>query len=671
MNDSPTLDDLVVNTTLTGATIVFYSIDDSTNPSNILSNNTPLVEGTTYYAFQGTGDCAQSLAITVHADCSYITVTKEANVTEVTNVGDEIIYTISITNNNIISVNPTSVNDPLVNVSYVSGDDNDNGLIDFGETWIYQGTYIVAISDFDNNGIDFNGNADGDGDIDNQVTVSSVSNNGTTVSDVSADAVVLLIQNPAISLTKAGSGNFCPTDTDIIYTITVTNTGNVALTGVTVTDANADSIVPSVIGSIQVGESVTVVATHIITNDDIINGAVYNSAQVQATTTNGYVVTDISDDPNNMNDIDSDGDGDPDDITVVYEDFDCDGILDDIDDDNDGIIDIVENNGFDPNIDQDGDNVPQYLDDDDNDSAIGNDDGLPQNDTDGDNLPNHLDIDADGDGIPDNVEGQSTLDYIPPTGIDTDGDGLDDAYDDVDSLGIIPQDTDLDATPDYLDTDSDNDNVPDNIEGNDQNHDGIADATATGTDTDYDGLDDGFEGSDVDDVDVNDEINIPFIDLPDTDIDVNDGGDVDYRDTDDDNDDIPTTDEDADSDGNYANDDCDEDGIPDYLDPDLCIIEMPEGFSPDGDGENDNFFVEGLANLYPNFMLEIYDRYGNIVYHYQHNGTANEPEWWNGISNGRLTISKSSGVPVGTYFYILYPNKKGKRAKVGWLYVNK
>ena len=115
----------------------------------------------------------------------------------------------------------------------------------------------------------------------------------------------------------------------------------------------------------------------------------------------------------------------------------------------------------------------------------------------------------------------------------------------------------------------------------------------------------------------------------------------------------------------------DDDGIPDYLDPDTCIIVVPQGFSPNNDGENDNFYIEGLANLYPKFTLEIYDRYGNIVYHYQHDGSTTEPKWWNGVSNGRLTISKSVGVPSGTYFYILYPNKKGIRAKVGWLYVNK
>ncbi|MBT8223657.1 MAG: DUF11 domain-containing protein, partial [Eudoraea sp.] len=104
----------------------------------------------------------------------------------------------------------------------------------------------------------------------------------------------------------------------------------------------------------------------------------------------------------------------------------------------------------------------------------------------------------------------------------------------------------------------------DNNEGNDFNFDGIPDQNYTGTDTDGDGLDDGYEGSDVNDgFDVNDEIDDPANDLPDTD----GTEDVNYRDIDDDGDGIDTPDEDADDDGDPTNDDSDDDGTPDYLDP--------------------------------------------------------------------------------------------------------
>ncbi|MDT7831567.1 PA14 domain-containing protein [Flavobacteriaceae bacterium S356] len=156
-------------------------------------------------------------------------------------------------------------------------------------------------------------------------------------------------------------------------------------------------------------------------------------------------------------------------------------------------------------------------------------------DSDGDGVNNNLDIDADNDGIPDNVEAQTTSGYVAPTAVDTDGDGLADVYD-PDCTGAncsgvtgvdlsTPNDHDGTGEPDYLDTDSDDDGTPDIQENGD------SDNTLSGTDTDGDGLDDNFEGSNNDDgYDVNDEINTPSTDLPDEDSDLGAGGDVDFRD---------------------------------------------------------------------------------------------------------------------------------------------
>ena len=141
--------------------------------------------------------------------------------------------------------------------------------------------------------------------------------------------------------------------------------------------------------------------------------------------------------------VDTDGDGVPD--------------KDDMDDDGDGILDIVEK-------------------------------GI---DTDGDGIPNKLDIDSDNDGILDNVEAQSSKNFIPPSGKDVDGNGLDDAYEDTPGScnGLTPIDTDHDYVPDYLDIDSDNDSILDNVE---------AQPTKTyiapcGIDSDGNGLDDHYE----------------------------------------------------------------------------------------------------------------------------------------------------------------------------------
>ena len=248
----------------------------------------------------------------------------------------------------------------------------------------------------------------------------------------------------------------------------------------------------------------------------------------------------------------------------------------DIDDDNDGILDTVE----DPNLDGDDDPLTDPLD------------------SDGDGYPDHLDIDSDNDGIPDNVEGQTTAGYIPPTGNDSDNDGLDDAYEGSGDEGVTPVNTDGTDEVDYLDADTDNDLVADNNEGNDFNFDGVPDQNFTGTDTDGDGLDDGYEGSDVNDgFDVNDEIDDPANDLPDTD----GTEDVNYRDIDDDGDGIDTPDEDADGDGDPTNDDTDEDGTPDYLDPFVAnpnIIVLKVDVFNDENGDMDYQVGETISYVF-------------------------------------------------------------------------
>ena len=92
-------------------------------------------------------------------------------------------------------------------------------------------------------------------------------------------------------------------------------------------------------------------------------------------------------------------------------------------------------------------------------------------DTDGDGLDNSFDLDSDDDSIPDNIEAQSTLGYISPSGsnagiTDANNNGLDDNYESSQGgTDLTPPDTDNDGISDYLDNDSDNDRVSDCLEG--------------------------------------------------------------------------------------------------------------------------------------------------------------------------------------------------------------
>ncbi|MBN8687445.1 MAG: T9SS type A sorting domain-containing protein [Chitinophagales bacterium] len=123
---------------------------------------------------------------------------------------------------------------------------------------------------------------------------------------------------------------------------------------------------------------------------------------------------------------------------------------------------------------------------------------LPIPNADATGRPDPFDIDSDDDGIPDNLEGLTTLGYLLPSGNDTDGDGIDNMYDNFSGFGgdgIHPVDTDGDTTPDYLDADTDGDGLTDRVEGNDFNLNGLQDdvVTLTGVDTDGDGLDNRFD----------------------------------------------------------------------------------------------------------------------------------------------------------------------------------
>ncbi len=193
-------------------------------------------------------------------------------------------------------------------------------------------------------------------------------------------------------------------------------------------------------------------------------------------------------------------------------DFDLDRIPDfvDLDDDNDGIPDFSEYcnpegdfvclpGGVDPTADNDGDNIPNYLDSSDplinNDCIDANDDGecdvlLAIYDTDGDGVPDHLDLDSDNDGITDLVEAGHFQNDLNGDGV-IDGDpsffgrnGFFNALaSDPDAFTAFENysrsDADADGVPDHDDLDSDNDGINDVVEANfdfaDSNGDGRID----------------------------------------------------------------------------------------------------------------------------------------------------------------------------------------------------
>ena len=253
------------------------------------------------------------------------------------------------------------------------------------------------------------------------------------------------------------------------------------------------------------------------------------------------------------------------DSTEGVVDTDGDGVINslDLDSDNDGLKDLIEAGGLD--LDGDG-TIDGFTDS----NGNGIDDAtesspLPIPDTDGDLIPNYLDLDSDNDGIPDNIEAQSTLGYIAPNGT-FDSNGVDSNY----TVGLAPIDSDIDLVPDYIDLDSDNEGADDTTEA------GLTLSGVVGSN----GLDNNYDSSD-DYLDVNGSFDDTQNDnFPDTDGDINFGGDVDFRDS------FFAPDKDGDAVPDIGDLDDDNDGIPD--------LDESGGQDPsvDGDGDNVPFYLD-------------------------------------------------------------------------------
>ncbi|HSD14556.1 MAG TPA: gliding motility-associated C-terminal domain-containing protein [Flavobacterium sp.] len=85
--------------------------------------------------------------------------------------------------------------------------------------------------------------------------------------------------------------------------------------------------------------------------------------------------------------------------------------------------------------------------------------------------------------------------------------------------------------------------------------------------------------------------------------------------------------------------------------------------SVNGDGMNDTFHIEGLYDVFVNFELTVYNRWGREVW----KGNNNTPEWNGYIKDG----VGGNQAPDGTYFYILYLNDKDYPKPLnGYLYLN-
>lgn len=99
---------------------------------------------------------------------------------------------------------------------------------------------------------------------------------------------------------------------------------------------------------------------------------------------------------------------------------------------------------------------------------------------------------------------------------------------------------------------------------------------------------------------------------------------------------------------------------PDGIFPDVSI---PEGVTPNGDGKNDDFMIDG-AEKYPDYIFVVYNRWGNEVHKSSGLNRRNfkNPHSWD------ITATSQGGkekVPPGAYYYIFTSGVEGHKPKTG------
>ena len=239
-----------------------------------------------------------------------------------TTLGSVITYAVQVRNASLVTLSDivltdtmtradgtaTALDAPLV---LASGDTDSDTLLDVGETWVYTGTHTIDQADINAGGFSNSATADGTDPVGNPVTDTSDNGDDTDGNDTDDPTVVPIAAAPALDVVKTVS---TPGDTvgDVVaFRITATNTGNVDLSGVTVSDTltRADgsdisaqvtgpTLLPPAVATAPLGVAQVWVwtLTHTLTQADIDAGGISNTASVTGTAPGGDPVTDTSDD---------------------------------------------------------------------------------------------------------------------------------------------------------------------------------------------------------------------------------------------------------------------------------------------------------------------------------------------------------------------------------------
>ncbi|MCZ4320318.1 gliding motility-associated C-terminal domain-containing protein, partial [Aequorivita viscosa] len=597
-----------------------------------------------------------------------------------TDVDETISYTFTVTNEGNVGLSNVSVTDPLIaTITGPIGDINSDGILNVTETWMYAGTYAITQIDLDA------------GEVINQATATGTAPDATIVSDLSDDdsvleddpTVTVVCQNPAIALIKTGvlndtNGDGCANvDETIDYSFKVFNLGNVTLTNVTITDPLVSVVGGPITMAPNTTDETTFTATHIITQVDIDAGSVENQATVTGDDPAGNTVSDLSDD-------DSEFEDDPT-VTVLCQDPAIALIKIGVqnDENDNGCADLGETISYSFSVKNTGNvELTNVIITDPMVDVVGGPITLTSGEEDTTTFTaiytiTQTDIDTGS------IQNQATIEGTGPNG--------NQVFDQSDDNNYLEDDPTVTLVCNNLSIGLEKTGVFNDENGNNSSDVGESisyefTVTNTGTVSIYNiTITDPLPGiaitggpitqllpGEVDSTTFTATYYITQEDIDNLKV-VNQatvtGEDINGVIVQDDSDD-PT---------DLTNNDNNGDGDPD--DPTVVLLPILEpasfeifnGITPNGDGYNDFFLIQGI-NDYPKNNVKIFNRWGVLVYETDgYGGSTDSENVFKGISEGRVTIEVNKELPTGTYFYILtFPEDNlGKASYNGYLYINR
>ena len=208
------------------------------------------------------------VAATTITQTKSISLTKSANVASVNYPGDPIVYSVTVTNTGNVTTTSIVVSDTLATLSCPTSGTSNIATLPPAASEICTVIYPAAQVHFDTNG-------GGDGDIDNIASATGTAS-GTPVA-ASGSAAVILTPIALLTLDKtADTAGPVMVGQVVNYTYTVTNSGNVTISGVNVSETAFNgngtpvpSPLPTGPTTLAPGQTTTFVASYIVTQDDI------------------------------------------------------------------------------------------------------------------------------------------------------------------------------------------------------------------------------------------------------------------------------------------------------------------------------------------------------------------------------------------------------------------